>query len=243
MTAKQMQDIDQRAISDYGIPSLLLMENAGRGVAELIISMSSPNVVVGDQHSGFPPTPQGGYCVEACGNDKKVIVFCGKGNNGGDGLVAARHLHNRGFGVYVILLARPENLKEDPAVNFRILLKMKIPYLVAEENSTAEDFLPVIEKTDVVLDALFGVGLERPVTGVYAEAIKAINQAGRNVVAIDLPSGLHSDSGEVLGVAVKASMTATLAIPKQGLFQSRGPDLAGKICVVDIGLPKELAGA
>lgn len=216
VTARQMQELDQRAIREYGIPSLLLMENAGRGVAELIFHHFK---------------------------GRKVTVFAGKGNNGGDGLVAARHLHNRGFSVYVLLFAQPENLKDDPAVNFRIISKMKIPYLVVEENSTISDFLPAVEKTDVIIDALFGVGLERPVGGIYIEAVKAINQAGRNVVAIDLPSGLNSDTGEILGAAVKASLTATLGIPKQGLFQGEGPKLAGKICVVDIGLPKELIRA
>ncbi|MBI3313297.1 MAG: NAD(P)H-hydrate epimerase [Candidatus Omnitrophica bacterium] len=213
VTASQMKEIDRRAIEEFAIPSLLLMENAGRGIAELIFHRFK---------------------------GRQITIFAGKGNNGGDGLVAARHLHNRGFSVYVLLFAKPENLKDDPALNFKILSKMKIPYLVVEDSATAQDFLPAVERTDIILDALFGVGLERPVTGVYAEAIQAINQAGRNVIAADIPSGLHSDTGEVLGIAVKAAMTATLGIPKQGLFSGQGPSFAGKVAVIDIGLPKNL---
>lgn len=213
VTSQQMKALDEKAIHEYGIPSLLLMENAGRGIAELIFNAF---------------------------RGRRVIVFCGKGNNGGDGLVAARHLSNRGFDVSVLLFTDPSALKNDPAVNEQIIRKMNIPCSIVAGGHEPVDYRSRLDRVDIVVDALFGVGLDKPLTGVYRDAVEAINQSGRNVVAVDVPSGLDSDTGAVLGVAVKASITATLACPKSGLFQGEGPQHAGKICVIDIGLPKIL---
>lgn len=208
-----MRELDRRAIEECGIPSLLLMENAGRGVAELIFA----------SYKG-----------------RRVSIFCGKGNNGGDGLVAARHLHNRGFQVQVFLFAEPSALKEDPALNYRIVSKMKIPLQVFAGKVSAAETASLLSRTDIVVDALLGVGLNAPVTGALAEAIDGMNQGAKNIVAVDIPSGLDADTGKVLGCAVKASITATLGLPKKGLFEGDGPVHSGKICVVDIGLPREL---
>lgn len=212
LTAAQMQALDQKAIRDYGIPSLLLMENAGRGVAEIIFQ-----------------TTKG----------KQVLIFAGKGNNGGDGLVAARHLFNRDYAVKVLLFAEPDRLKEDAAVNFKIVSRMGIPCEWVSEKTPEAALLASAMNADVLIDALFGVGLNAEITGIYRKAIEAINQSGRTVLAVDIPSGLNADTGEILGCAVKARVTATLGCPKQGLFQGRGPEYSGKICVVDISLPRQ----
>ena len=212
VTSEEMCRIDQRATQDFGIPSLLLMENAGRSISEIIFRDYKP-----------------------C----KVLVFAGKGNNGGDGLVVARHLTNRGFSVKVILLEDPSRLKSDPLLNFNIVLKMKIP-LVQMIAASEEEFLKLVQKTDLVVDAIFGVGLNCPVDGTIESAILAMNQSRKPVISVDVPSGLEADTGEVLGVAVKATKTVTLALPKRGLFEDEGPRCAGEIEVVDIGLPREL---
>jgi NAD(P)H-hydrate epimerase len=213
VTAAEMQALDRRAIGEYGIPGLLLMENAGRGIADLITGAFKPGT---------------------------VVVFAGKGNNGGDGFVIARHLSNRGFRTAVILLADAEELKEDPGINFKILKAMKIPVEVPRPECLASDFLRGLEHADLVVDALFGIGLERQIEGTYREAVEAMNGCGKAVVAVDVPSGLHSDTGEVLGCAVKAAITGTLGLPKRGLFCGQGPEYSGRVFVVDIGIPSTL---
>ncbi|MFA6600147.1 MAG: NAD(P)H-hydrate epimerase [Candidatus Omnitrophota bacterium] len=210
VTAAQMQAIDRKAIEGYGIPGLILMENAGRGIAEHILE-----------------THRAG----------RVTVFAGKGNNGGDGFVVARHLANRGFTVSVLLLADPRLLKPDPAVNYAILGCMKVPCSVVDEKTPPEILKAAAAGADILVDALFGTGLERELGGICRSAVEIMNASGKFVVAADMPSGLHSDSGEVLGCAVKATVTATLGVPKTGLFVGSGPEYAGRICVVDIGLP------
>jgi len=212
VSSQQMKELDRRAIEDYGIPSLLLMENAGRGVAEVIFNIARPG---------------------------RVTIFVGKGNNGGDGLVTARHLHNRGFQVFVAMLSNPSELKNDPALNYGIISKMKIPTTEISTVSGKEDLLSTVEKSDVIVDAIFGVGLQKSVGGVFKSAIESINEKGRTVVSVDVPSGLDADTGEILGSAVRATHTTTLGLPKKGLFAGNGPDHAGKICVIDIGIPAE----
>ena len=204
--------MDQSAIQDYSIPSLLLMENAGRSVADVIFREYKP-----------------------C----EVLIFVGKGNNGGDGLVVARHLANRGYPVQIALLEDPTHLKEDPLLNFKIVCKMKIPLVLMAEASE-EKIFGFCQGSGLVVDGIFGVGVHSPVGGIFGKAIHAINQCSKPVVSIDIPSGLDADTGQVHGVAVKAARTVTLALPKRGLFEGEGPQHAGEIEVVDIGIPREL---
>lgn len=210
--AEDIRKIDQAAVRDYGMSILLLMENAGRSVSDLISAK-------------YPPC--------------KVLVFSGKGNNGGDGFVAARHLSNRGFSVRVALLEDPAELQADPFLNFSILTKMGIPCFQVEKVSELE-LSEQLNKTDLVVDAMLGVGVHRVVEGVFARAIHAINASQRPVVSIDIPSGLDADNGQIHGVAVMATQTITLALPKTGLFVGEGVRCAGEIVVADIGIPKKL---
>lgn len=205
--------LDRTAIQDYFIPGLLLMENAGRAVSDAIAR-------------DFPPC--------------RVLIFVGKGNNGGDGFVVARHLVNRGYPVQILLLTDPSQLKEDPLLNFRIVGKMGIPTACLLETVSQEAVLAFCQNSEVMVDAIFGIGICKPVRGIFETAIRAINLSGKKVYSIDVPSGLDADTGRVHGVAVRATKTVTLALPKTGLFEGEGPDHAGAIEVADIGLPNEL---
>lgn len=213
VSADAMRRLDEAASRDYGIPALILMENAGRAVADVIAREFQP-----------------------C----RVLVVAGKGNNGGDGFVAARHLANRAFSVRVALLEIPAASKPDTVLNYEILRKMALPFLLAPDALMSGRLERALFECDLVVDAIFGVGLHDPVTGAFQQAIRAINQSSKPVVSIDIPSGLDADTGRVLGDAVQASRTVTLALPKAGLFENEGPGHSGKIEIVDIGIPLKL---
>ncbi len=253
ITTAKMKELDRRAIEECGIPSLILMENAGRGIAELAQAIFKKK-------------------------NFEVLVICGRGNNGGDGLVAARHLANAGFSVQIVLLGNPDELKGDPKINFAIVQKMRIPVAIVEmvrtlnESGVIPARLParqasikresvmdprqkhagmtkasmsevrkLIDSADLIVDAIFGIGLTRAVEGVFRDVIELVNASGKKVLSVDIPSGLNSDSGEVLGVAVRAGVTGTLAFPKRGLKTGAGPKHAGKIKVLDISIPRGLS--
>ena len=235
VTAKQMKRLDQLAIEKYGIPSLLLMENAGRGIADLVGTVLKVPVPFGTVPRRTVPR---GTVLEGTGFE--ILAVCGKGNNGGDGFCAARHLANRGYRVKVALLAHPDELKDDPKVNYRILKKMGVPIEQITDGKRLTQFKTLVRNADLILDAIFGVGLTRPVEGIYFDAISVINQSRKPVLAVDIPSGLNSDTGEELGIAIRARLTGTLAAPKRGLFFGKGPECSGKITVLDISIPKRL---
>jgi NAD(P)H-hydrate epimerase len=208
----EIRKLDQAAIKDYAIPGLLLMENAGRSVSDVILREYKP-----------------------C----KVLIFIGKGNNGGDGLVVARYLANRGYSVQVALLEDPARFKSDPFLNYSMVCKMNIPCALMTA-FTEEEILGFCRDSKLVVDAIFGVGIHSPVQGSFEKAIRAINGSQRSVVSVDIPSGLDADTGQVHGVAVKATKTVTLSLPKLGLFEGQGSRYSGEIEVVDIGIPREL---
>ena len=211
--ADEMRKIEESAIRDFGMPSLLLMENAGRNISEVIRGKFKP-----------------------C----KVLLMIGKGNNGGDGLVVARYLDNLGFQTQILLLADPVTLKSDPLLNLRIVRKMCLPITYVPQTSTETELLGYCMGSDLVVDALFGVGIHSPLTGVNESAVRAMTNCGKPVISIDIPSGLDADTGEVHGVAVKATMTLTLAIKKRGLCLGKGSAYAGEIDVIDLGIPHGL---
>lgn len=207
VNASQMREIDRRTAETYGIPTLVLMENAGRAIAEAAL-----------RHLG----EMGG---------SKVLIMAGKGNNGGDGLVAARHLFNRGVAVRVWLWADPDKISGDAATNLQAALRIGVPVTVASREGG------LLEWADLVIDALLGTGIRGPASGPAAEAIETINQSGRPVLAVDLPSGVDSDLGVIPGPAVRARWTVTLGLPKIGLYLYPAAELAGEVEVADISLP------
>ncbi len=212
ISASQMRDLERRAGEEFGITSLTLMENAGRAAADWM-----------ETNISF----------------QSAVIFCGKGNNGGDGFVIARCLAGKGKILRVICLGAPEDLKGDAKINFEKLSQEKISvrHLTSNEQMTQ---LFEYQNTDCVVDALLGTGISKPVTGDFKMAIEWINACGKLVIAVDIPSGLHADTGEALGLAVRASDTLTLGFPKHGLYQGAGPQYAGRLHIIDIGIPEAL---
>lgn len=212
-TSQEMQNIDRRAGEEFGIPTLLLMENAALGVIRILEEMYGP--VKGE----------------------KITVVCGKGNNGGDGLAAARQLHNRGARVQVYLLSEQAALKGDAAVNLDIVLKMGIE-VYSSGLYDIQALRIALNHSHVIIDAILGTGLSSPVTGEYGEVIGLINDSGRPVVAVDIPTGINSDTGEVMGRAVKAAATVSFAIPKRGHLLYPGCEFTGRLHIADISIPR-----
>lgn len=215
ITPKKMKEIDLAASRVFGIPSLILMENAGRGLAEVAAGMLS-------------------------GKEKRVVCVCGKGNNGGDGFVCARHLVNKGLEVSVFLIGESEQLKGDAQLNFSILEKMEVSVekiITKDDLKKLEGFL---KKTDLVIDAIFGIGVSGSVKDPYCQIIKAINASKKKVLAVDLPSGLDATEGFLLGSCIKADITVTFVAPKTGLVKNQGPEFCGEVIIVDISAPKQL---
>ena len=212
-----MRGLDQRAIEEYGIPGIVLMENAALGVVRHM--------------EGFCGDPDG----------KRVLVVCGPGNNGGDGMAVARHLANRGARVEIVFLNDPESYSGDAAINRDIVRAMNIPATVAADDEAAGALAESAAAADIIVDAIFGTGLKRPLAGRFALAVETINQRRAAVVAVDIPSGLNSDTGAVLGTAVRAGLTVTFGLAKIGHFTGQGPELCGAVEVVDISIPAAAA--
>lgn len=214
--AEQMRNLDRIAIEEFGIPGVVLMENAGAATVRAMARR------FGDL------------------SGRVVWIFVGPGNNGGDGLVVARHLQQLGSRPLVFLLVEPAALKGDAAINWAIVEKMPIP---CRRLASAEELLELESGSGgaaILVDAIFGTGLQRPLTGIYAAAVRLLNRSGRPVVAVDLPSGLDSDSGKILGVGVQATLTVCFGLVKPGLLLHPGAGLVGSLEIVDIGLPSQL---
>jgi NAD(P)H-hydrate epimerase len=216
VSTAEIRALDREVIDGVGVPGAVLMDAAGKGVAELARDLS----------------------VSGRG---EVVVFAGAGNNGGDGFVAARHLANWGVHTTVILCAPQQNVRGDALIHLRACEKSGVTVL---DGSTPEGLAAATVATArarVVVDALFGTGLDREVTGHLADAIGRINAHAGVKVAVDVPSGMDADRGQPLGVCVRADHTVTFAFPKRGLVGAPGFTLAGRVHVVDIGIPEKLA--
>ncbi len=218
VTAEQMRQLDDRTITQAHVPSLVLMERAGAGVVTQL------EVQYGSMAG------------------KTVTILCGKGNNGGDGFVVARLLRRTKARVHVLLLASPTELSRDAKVMYQRFHRTAGRAAVTRP-ADAEAIQHRLRASDFVVDAMLGTGLSTAVTGLYREAIEAMNTAARPTVAVDLPSGLHANSGAILGAAVRADMTVTFGLPKVGLYCGAGIDCAGKVHLVDIGIPPSLVDA
>jgi hydroxyethylthiazole kinase-like uncharacterized protein yjeF len=214
-TAAEMRDVDTRAITQLGIPGPRLMENAGSGAARLIARAFAPI------------------------RGKRVLIVCGRGNNGGDGFVVARRLKARGARAQLVLIGRRSEVKGDAAVALG-RWRGRIEEVVAGPRLPALD--RDLGRADVIVDALLGTGLTGPARGLVADAIDAVNRAGRPVVSLDLPSGLSADHGAPLGPAVQATLTVTFAGYKRSLLLYPAASRAGRTDVVDIGIPPAEVG-
>lgn len=219
LTGSQMREADRRAIGGMGIPGILLMENAGRAVADALLD-------------DYPEATRVG-----------VAVVCGKGNNGGDGFVAARRLLERGVAAHVVVLASTADLKGDAATACE---SARDSGVVVHEAPDAAGWVRQRDRVlarGIVLDAMLGTGVTGGARGLVAKGIDDLARAGARIVSIDLPSGVDADSGAVEGPAVRAERTYTLARPKAGLVLGDAAALAGAWRVLDIGIPDEAIGS
>jgi NAD(P)H-hydrate epimerase len=216
VTAEEMRAIDGRCTAEYGIPSLLLMEHAGVGT-------------VHEMERAFAGLARG-----------PVAVLCGKGNNGGDGFVIARHLVNRGASVRTFLFARGEDLRGDARSNFEIATRMGIPVRPVLGGGDRAALAEGVAWAGLLVDALLGTGAAGAPEGLLAEAIELLNGSGKPVVAVDVPSGLGADAPAPAGPCVRATLTCTMALPKPSLLLYPGAAFAGEVRVVDIGTPRAL---
>jgi len=208
-----MQRLDREAVEKFGMPSVILMENAGRAVYEAARGMLSG------------------------AKRKKTLCVCGKGNNAGDGFVAARHLINNGFDTEIFLLGDPAALKGDTKINYNILHKMKMKFNLPENNGKLDSFRESLRKSDLLIDAILGTGISGEVKEPFASAISLMNQSKKPILAVDTPSGLDATDGKALGSCIKATRTVTFAFPKTGFIKNDGPDKVGALVVADISLP------
>ena len=215
LSPERMKKYDEYAISTWGIPSAVLMENAGRSTYRLML----------ETYLRQPGT--------------RVAVMAGRGNNGGDGFVIARYAHRDGFPTKVFLLGEPDALKGDAKRNMELYLSMG--GVMVAVGAASVEAAEGIRGADVIVDAIFGTGLTKEVAGVEAAVIEEINRSGKPVIAVDIPSGLDGTSGLPLGVAVRATHTYTYGHPKLGQLLHPGVSYRGRLTVVDISLPAAAA--
>ena len=214
LSREEVREVDRRAITMFGVPGVVLMENAGAGSARLLASL---------------------------GIRGPVAIVCGKGNNGGDGFVIARHLDSAGYPVRLLLACPPEEIRGDAAVNLQIAQRagLQIQQLA---NHNQSDWEAAISGADWVVDALLGTGACGAPTGTVAVAIAAINavrdRAAARVLAVDLPSGLDCDTGQAAGACIRADLTATFVAPKHGFESAGAATYTGRIEVIGIGVPR-----
>lgn len=220
LSRAQMRAFDEHAIARAHVPSLLLMENAGRGAAD---------VIERELLGGNAP-------------ERRIVVICGTGNNGGDGFVVARHFATRGSTVEAWLAGDLEKASGDCRTNHDAFVGLGGTVTRVALGASLEDLASACERADVVVDALFGTGLDRPIEEPFASVVRTLNDARRGagrpkVAALDVPSGLHADTGRPLGRAVEADLTVTFAHLKLGHVTGAGAHVAGPVHVVDIGVP------
>ncbi len=224
MNRDQARAFDAWAINTLGIPGVVLMENAGRSCAELIKEKW-------DTAWGIPPRL-------ANISNPKVCIFCGTGNNGGDGYVTARHLLNSGFEVVVVVCGDRSKVKGDAKTNLDVLEKLGQPI---EQLNLDNGDIPGRVKTfaggaDMLVDGIFGTGLSGQLSDEYKQLLESINASGRPILAVDIPSGLDCDAGEPLGAAIRASYTVTFAAVKKGFSSAKASAYTGEIFVASIGV-------
>src|SRR5882672_11083726 len=216
LNSAQMRDADRRTIEEIGIPSLVLMENAGRQIVAALEAM----------HADLLEEP--------------VAVLCGRGNNGGDGFVVSRTLAQRGVDVSVFLLGRVADVRGDARTNLEVLGRLGVTVVEIADGEAWELHGPEVTDCPLIVDAIFGTGLNAPVSGLVQSVIADVNAAGRVVVSVVLPSGLSADSPEPIGDSVEADATITLGAPKLPLVLPPGEMRAGDIVIADIGIPVDV---
>lgn len=213
LTAHWSRQLDERAAAEYGMSGLVLMENAGRGCADLL---------------------------QQIGVHGPVVLCCGKGNNAGDGFVIARHLELRGIAVQVLLWSDPQQLRGDASVNFEILRRAETPFAVCPAKSDKAWVENHLRGADWIVDAILGSGSTGAPRAPFDAVIDIVNQSSAKKLAVDLPSGLDCDRGFPSHPTVRADHTATFVAPKSGFHAPQAQEFLGTVHVVDIGAPLKL---
>ena len=214
LDAESMRQVDRAAIENFGIPSLVLMENAAIGLADAV-GDSYPDAI-------------------------SASIFCGPGNNGGDGLALARHLSVRGYHVDICLFTASGSLSGDLQAQFNICQNQGLLIREIGSEDDIHDAVSVASRMDIVVDALFGIGLSRPLEGQFASIVEALNRLPVPILAVDLPSGLSGSRGDIPGPHIRADLTVTFAAPKLAHVFSPAAEAVGEVVVTDLGIPPEL---
>lgn len=210
-----MKDLDRRAIQQYGIPSIVLMENAGIAVFEEIMKS-----------------------LEHLQN-RKVAVICGRGNNGGDGFVAARHLMQHGIEVKVYIAGNPSVIGGDAKTNFEIINRLEMPIEILSSKEKINLLAEEIQQYSLIVDAIFGIGLDRNVDDFITAVIETINKSQKMVISVDIPSGINAMNGQISRAAVEAEKTVVFQLPKVGNINYPGAAYTGEMLVKHIGIPQK----
>jgi NAD(P)H-hydrate epimerase len=211
LSRAQVREVDRRAIEDYGMSGLVLMENAGRGCVDVLLSL---------------------------GCRGPVAIVCGKGNNAGDGFVIARHLELRGMAAKVLLLGAPADLRGDAAANYAIVAKARLPTIDFSAGLSADRLRESLAGAEWIVDALLGTGASGPPRPPFDEAIRIMNASAARKLAVDLPSGLDCDTGIPADPTFQAEHTCTFVAPKIGFANQAAARSLGQVHVVDIGVPR-----
>ncbi len=219
VTAAEMQAMDHHTIDEFGIPGRVLMENAGRGATRFLLQQ-------------FPDV-----------QDKKVGVIAGRGNNGGDGFVIARYLKQRNIFVGVYLLGNADTVRGDARANLKLLKPLGVPVIEIPDEKAFRQCMSEMDNFELWVDAILGTGLKSEVKAFYRTIINYINDRQKSVFAVDLPSGINADTGQICGVCIRADATATFAYPKIGHMVYPGAACCGSLETIDIGVPPHIAAA
>jgi len=211
-----MRGIDRITIENRGVESTLLMEKAGSVVYDFIVKNMKDI------------------------KDKKIVVIAGTGNNGGDALAAARLLMNHDIDVKVFIIGTKNNLSKDNEINYEFLLKTGLKPEFINDDKGLHLLEKELPEADIIVDGMFGTGLDKPLKGHYLKAVEFVNKSGKKIISIDMPSGISSDTGDILGAAVKADYTVAFGLPKWGHFLSEGLIRRGTLIVENIGFAKDL---
>ncbi|MEW6080152.1 MAG: NAD(P)H-hydrate dehydratase [Thermodesulfobacteriota bacterium] len=217
VSAEEMREMDRQTIDSYGLPGRVLMEVAGRGAVRWLLEC-------------FPEVLE-----------MKIAVLAGRGNNGGDGFVMARHLHHLGGRVTVFLLTEADRISGDAAANLALARASEVPVIGLPDEAAFAAHRSALAHQELFIDAILGTGLQSEVKGFFKTVIDYLNGSGKPVFAVDIPSGLNADTGHPCGVCVRADATATFGFAKTGLVLYPGADFAGDLSVVDIGIPPFIA--
>ncbi len=241
LSREASQELDRYTIENLGIPGLVLMESAGRAASAWILH----NLHLLPKSSASEKTlllsPQKSQPDFQSKNQNSILIVCGPGNNGGDGFVIARTLINFGFNPQVYYLGKASNLEQvnDANHNYQLLKRLNAQVHIIEESQELQKLEQKFNETTLIVDGIFGTGLIRPLEGFYRNAVQKLAASNIPCLALDIPSGLDTNTGQVLGAALPAQTTITFAAAKKGMFQNQGPDYCGIVQVAEIGIPQK----